>query len=97
MALAGCSGDIMDNIEVVGEEIWFRHYKLGARPPGMCATQWDQAVWAITCPEPDPELLEAEYERGRDWGVESIMNADSRQLAKLKLLLARKLEKEDSP
>ena len=87
----------MDDIDVVGEEIWFRHYKLGARPPGMCATQWDQAVRAITCPEPDPELLEAEYERGRDWAAGSDLDEEVCRLAKLKLALARKLEKEDSP
>ena len=55
-------------IKIIGEEIWYGAYRLGARPIGMPATQWDGATYLMT-PEMSPEEIEKalsdEYDRGR--------------------------------
>jgi len=82
----------MDTVELVGEEIWFGHYKIGQRPPGMCATQWGRLEQALLCPEPDEDVLSAEYNRGQDDAMALVEDEGSKKLARLKLALLRKQE-----
>ena len=34
----------MDDLKVIGDDIYFGPFKLGSKPPGMPPTQWDDVV-----------------------------------------------------
>ena len=39
-----CGRKLMDDVTVIGDDLYFNAYKIGAKPPRMSATEWHHVV-----------------------------------------------------